>query len=318
MTDTMGISEEEAPRGALAAFIARARQADAIGASDLAAIWRMTRVSLRCRGGAMLAREANAGGKIRGAWGRALAESASAEALEHGVCDWSTPCAYDLFFNPKGRLETGREVPKPYVLALDADGPDLLLHLTLFGVAGSWAGEAGDALIRALRRGLDGRGRRRPVQVLDRDVSQAEGAPTPPLAEGGFLEFLTPVQQRAGDDLHITPSSLLTGLVDRIAGLALWHGVGLEVEQSGLREDARAVGAGAEWLDAEAVSWWRASRAQGRRIAMEGVTGVLAVPPASEAVSALLTLGAETHIGGRTALGLGRYLLHRRGDSAKS
>lgn len=255
----------------------------------------------------------NAVAKIRGAWGRTLAEGASTEALAGGPCAWAAPCAYDVFFNVQGRLTARLEIPKPFVVALDRESGDLIVTMTLFGIAADWAGEAADGLVRAMRRGLDEGGRRRVLSVTDRALGVSEGLPVADLSRGAVLEFLSPVALRSGSAEHVEPAAMITSLANRVGGLARWHGVQLALDAAALKAEAAALAAEAEWSGAEALSWRQRSLAQDRSRMMVGVTGALLLPPPTPGIAALLSIGAETHIGSRAALGMGRYrLLARR------
>jgi len=108
---------------------------------------------------------------------------------------------------------------------------------------------------------------------------------------------------------HADPASLITSLANRASGLARWHGVCLDVPGPALAVEAAQLAAGARWQDAAPRSWVRGSRAQGRRMQIEGLTGCLSLPPAGGLVSALLVIGAQCHAGGRTTSGMGRYAL---------
>ena len=294
--------------GTLAGFLADAGETP-VSPAALAASWRMARVAVTCLGEGRLVAIPNTAAKIRGAWGRALAQAASADALRGGPCGWDPPCAYDLFFNNQGRLTARLEIPKPFVLALDRADDDLRVTLTLFGVAGNWAGEATDALVQALRNGLDTGATRRPLEVAARTVSGVEGIPVPDLSAGAVLRFLSPMALRSGQNEHIRPASLITGLANRVGGLARWQGVRLDIDPTQLKVEAEQAGARAKWLNVESWRWQRGSRAQGRMYSVAGVTGELQLPGVSPEVSALLAIGAETHAGSRPALGMGRYVL---------
>lgn len=276
----------------------------------LAEAWRMARIQIICPGAADLALDPNVPAKIRGAWGRKLAEGASEEALAKRPCPWAAPCAYDLFFNSHGLLAGRLEIPKPFVLALDANGADLMVCLTLFGIAVDWAGEAADALVRALRGGLDEAGnRRRTLIVAERQIEIASGIPVPDVSSGAMLAFMSPVALRSGDALHVRPASLIKSLGNRIGGLALWHGMALELDPAGFSAEAEHLGDRADWQIQALPVWRRGSRAQNRHIGMAGVIGTLTLPPLSSFFATLVALGAHTHAGSRAALGMGRYIL---------
>jgi hypothetical protein len=294
------------------AFLRNANQ-QPLDAIELLDAWRMVRIALRCPGAGGLVQNPNAPAKIRGAWGRAMAAGASSEALAGGPCAWQAPCAYDLFFNVQGQLTSGLEIPKPYVVAIERDGSDLLVHLTLFGIAGEWAGEAADALVRGLRAGLDGPGARVPLGIAGRAIERADHLQPIDLVGGAILRFVSPMALRDGQTLHVQPASLLTSLANRVGGLALWQGRGLKLDAAQLKTEAERLGAGAEWHRATQSNWRRGSRIQGRQMEMAGVVGDLHLPPPSPTLAALLRLGMECHVGSRTALGMGRYqLLARR------
>lgn len=275
---------------------------------ELAGLWRMSQIRLRCHGAAPVVRNFNAPAKIRGAWGRALAEGASPEALAGGPCGWDAPCAYDLFFNPQGRLTAGLELPKPFVIALEPDDDDLLVDLTLFGIATEWTGEAADGLVRALRVGLDSGARRRPLAIADRSMEIAEGVPLADLSRGAVLRFVTPVALREGERTHAEPAAMIASLANRIGGLARWHGARLDLDPAALKSEAQRLGAGAVWRAAHLPpAWQRGSRAQGRSHSMIGMLGELALPSMGAETEVLLSLGSFTHVGARTALGAGRF-----------
>lgn len=269
----------------------------------------MTRVLLLCPGAATVAGNPNLPAKIRGAWGRRLAEGASDGALAGGPCNWPAPCAYDLFFNAQGRATSRLEIPKPFVLALDVAGHDLVVSLTLFGVAGDWAGEAADALVRALREGLDGGPERRALAVTSREIVAAQGLDAADLSAGALLRFLSPVALRQGKRLHVEPASLLKSIANRISGLALWQGSALAIDPGALKAETEALGEAAEWSFDSLPDWRRSSKAQNRRFAMRGALGELLLSPPSRSLAVLLRLGAEVHAGSHAALGMGRYQL---------
>ncbi|WP_128292287.1 CRISPR system precrRNA processing endoribonuclease RAMP protein Cas6 [Afifella aestuarii] len=296
----------DTPLTSLRAYLEAARQRPLVPV-DLLATWRMARIELFCPGAAALAKNPNAPARMRGAWGRALAEGASAEALAGGPCPWPAPCAYDLFFNVQGRMTARLEIPKPFAIALDTDGNDLIVSLTLFGIAVDWAGEAADAMVRALRNGLDTHDRRRPLKVTDRRVGLASGLPAAEAGAGLLLSFVTPVALRSGAQMHVRPESLLTGVANRVGGLALWQGHALAIDPAALKAEADALGRRAEWQVETAPGWRNGSKAQRRERAMGGVLGTLMLPQPTPDLAALLRIGAETHVGSHAALGMGRY-----------
>jgi hypothetical protein len=292
----------------LRAFLQNAPYGE-VDLAGLLASWRITRVQAVCAGAAALAQNNNAAGKIRGAWGRALAEGASSAAVDLRECNWAAPCGYDLFFNPMGKLASRLDIPKPWVIALRPEGDDLVVDISIFGIAGDWAGEAADALVRGLRRGLDGASSARPLLVAARSIDGAEGLPAASLPLGARLRFITPLELRSGDEAHLRPASVIKSLANRASGLARWHGLRLAIDPTALSAEAEIVGDAARWAEVAATPWRRGSRAQGLSIPLAGRGGTLTLPLAPPTTSALLTMGASAHAGGRVTLGLGRYEL---------
>lgn len=283
-----------------------------VSLEQLAAQWQMARISLRIPQAAAFCSDQNLLGKVRGAWGRALAQSASAAALAGQPCDWAAPCAYDLFFNTHGGILNGVSLPKPFVMATDPDSADLILTITLFGLASNWAGEAAEAMVRALRGGLDLRGdRKQLLDVTDRDIGLSIGQTLPGPMAGAIAQFLTPFQMREGADLHVKPGSLLKSLALRLSGLARWQGGSLALDLEALKAEAEDLDARSVWQDDRVQMWMRGSVAQGRKIPVAGLTGALVLPPLSAQVAGILSMGCHTHAGSKLSIGMGRYVLHQ-------
>lgn len=285
-------------------------QAPVVDLAGLSAIWRQVRITVTAPGAARYFHGPNGMAKLRGAWGRALALSASAEALATPPhpCPWPAPCAYSVFFVPQGQHLNGLEIPKPFVPWLNRSGADLAIGLTLFGDAADWAGEAAEALVRALRGGIDLVGdRRQPVTVTSRQIEEAQGMALAAALPAGVLAFETPLQLRQGEDVHADAGAFLKGLGLRLTGLARWHGVQLALDLPALKAEADVLAGSAEWSGAGAEIWVKGSAAQGRRLTMAGITGQLILPPLAGVAAQLVQLGAETHAGSRTSHGLGRY-----------
>jgi hypothetical protein len=306
-TRKQGAFQEET--SVLRAYLHESRK-NACPIENLAAAWHTAHIRLRCPNAADLMQNPNTTAKIRGAWGRKLAEGASGEALSKRPCPWPAPCAYDLFFNVHGTLGGRMEIPKPFVTALDVDGEDLIVGMTLFGVAADWAGEAADALVRALRDGLDEAGNnRRRLDVSYREVEVFTGLPVPDMSGGASLVFTSPVALRSGENVHVRPASLIKSLGNRVDGFARWHGMALDLDPHDFSVKAEEIGAQAHWDVQRTPVWRRGSVAQNRHIGMAGVLGTLTLPPLPSFIASLVTLGACTHAGSRAALGMGRYRL---------
>ena len=123
----------------------------------LAGRWRAARIRAVVPGHGPLAGEVVVMNRIRGAVGAVLMEGASAEAVAGQPCPWQPPCALDVLFREQGRIGGRHGLPKPWVLALDRRGSDLIVTLTLFGFAADWSDVVRQALAMALRRRIDWR-----------------------------------------------------------------------------------------------------------------------------------------------------------------
>jgi hypothetical protein len=253
-------------------------------------------------------------GKVRGAWGDVLKDSASPRALAGEPCPWRPPCGLDVFFRAQGRLAGGLEIPKPFVIRVTyvPDKKLVVIELALFGLAGEYAPAAVQSLAAALQHRLRwARGQRAGCRVEMLTLRQA-GAVSP--LEGEYkacLRFITPLSQRSGRESIVNPASLVTGLGGRLSGLARWHGVELAADFAAIKGIAQ----GLQWeaQERDAPRWFRQSQRQGARgIPMSGFLGDIRLRGDLLALAPLLALGQRCHAGGRTSLGMGRYRLHWR------
>ncbi|ULB11841.1 hypothetical protein ORIO_18575 [Cereibacter azotoformans] len=238
--------------------------------------------------------------RLRGAVGNVLAQWASAEALRGQSCPFDPPCAFDLFHNAQGFLARGREIPKPFVLRADVRGKDLVLTLRLFGRAVAWASEFQAGLVGGMRRGLEWPDTG-PLALPVRMVLRHEVAPARPSRVGALrVATITPLIQR-GDDASedmIDPTSFVTGLANRLSGMAQWHGHTLVLDGAALRDRIRASQPEARGRTVPL--------ARGRKT-RRGFAGTLSFPDCDAAACLVLALGAECHAGADTSTGAGRY-----------
>jgi hypothetical protein len=272
-----------------------------------------------------------AANRIRGAWGRALMETASGPAIAGQPCPWSPPCALDVLFGEMGNVRRGVVLPKPYVVRVDSPCPGWLeVRLSLFGFAVDWLEAAGEALVRAFRHplSLDGRARRPYdpyARILEEDIIPFASRVTPESlstlmastqdGEAAItLVFTTPFCPRRAGDWAFDPLALLTGLSRRSEGMARWHDARLRVSGDALSAAARAL-----TLDVSAMAphqWVRPpNRGRDRGIPQGGLLGpcrLTGPAPALAEVLPLLVLGESFGAGSHTALGLGRYHLTDR------
>lgn len=282
-----------------------------VSLEDLPGQWQAMVCDLLCEGASGLQHGPALPGRIRGALGQALLQGASPQARSGAPCPWSPPCALDGLFRDQGRLTPGLSIAKPWLIETFAqEDPSLLaVRLTLFGAAADlWMPAASEALVVGLRGGLTAdRGRRIILEPVERRIA-ALPAPTMPAITptAVVMRFRTPVVQRRGDLAGLDAVSLLTGLGNRLSGLARWMGLGLTADWKALKTAATALQTDASDLDA--VQWDRRSSRQKRGdIPMAGFQGDLSLSGPLAPLLPLLVLGAQTHAGSHAALGLGAY-----------
>jgi hypothetical protein len=247
-------------------------------------------------------------GRVRGALGAALQETASADAVAGRPCPWQPPSALDLLFRSQGRLTKAMELPKPMLIAHEPDGPRLLVTLGLVGFASECLEETAAALVRAWRQRIpDVAGSR----VVDRQIWSSEGVPVPEAARAVILEFVSPLEIRFKGDVPESRQaalwSLLSSLGNRVSGLARWQDAEIVADWPDLK--ARACGIEFTCLATASESWQRRSFRQDRRIPMQGDRPVLRLAGDLAPFLPWLALGSTTHVGSHAALGMGRYRL---------
>jgi hypothetical protein len=247
---------------------------------------------------------------VRGGIGTVLLESASDAAVAGLTCPWTPPCALDVFFREQGRFGA-HGIPKPYVLSADRRGQDLVVTMTLFGIAVDWAAVMTHALVGTLRSRIDWHALRDDIFVprvvlADVSVQHYQGLRAQARRERAEVEFLTPMNAERDDPVG-RPATLFARLARRIEGLALWHDVQID-------EDWRDLGVC--WNDIEYdVRGLRIDRARRRSggtqttFHVPTVSGVLWIYDLTSELWSLLALGAETHVGKGATEGFGRYAL---------
>lgn len=288
-----------------ARLTAPARQASA---DALAAGWFMGEVRLTVAGPVADAPAARLAGRIRGALGTVLRQSASAEAVAGRPCPWDPPCALDALYRVQGRLTAGLEIPKPYVVALDREDGLLRVNLGLVGFASDWLEEVAAALVVAWREHLPGA---RGSSIVGRRIRGVESVPVPYGARRVVLAFESPLELRFRDgppaSADAALGSLLASLGNRVSGLARWQDAAIDADWHALK--AAAAGITMRVLAQETDAWWRGSRLQARSIPMRGDRPALLLEGDLAPFLPFLAIGAAVHVGSHAALGLGRYRL---------
>ncbi|MBK8175228.1 MAG: hypothetical protein IPK66_08200 [Rhodospirillales bacterium] len=286
-----------------------------VALTDLPEQWFHSIVVVRCRGARSVVDVPQFAGKLRGAWGEQLKATASAEAIAGGACGWQPPCALDVFFRTQGRITPALEIPKPYVLALLADGADLLVRLTLFGFATDWTETAAEALVRGCRTASC---RGRLLEVIDRRYWSEESIPTAEAPAALVLAFETPLEIRLKhpaerdrtdqtNESSFNLATLIATLGNRVSGLARWQDASVDSDFRALKDQAAALDV--QVLDHLPDRWKRFSRRQGQWIPMAGRRLVVMIEGGLAPLMPLLAIGEICHAGSHTSLGLGRYAL---------
>lgn len=275
--------------------------------------WFATDITVRIAGASKMVGDPGLPGRIRGAFGAALLESASPEAASGQPCPWSPPCTFEILFRKQGRMEAGFEFPAPWVVLVDPDGRDLLVTLRLFGFAADYAPAASEALLSALGSRLDLAGSTGfflPKREINSRTIEAESSLDFSSADQEFiLDFLAPVVLSSTSPIT-RPQSLISALAVRAAGLARWHDLRLEIDRDELHSSIDQLDL--EWSNARDIHWTRGSNRQQRTIPMGGHVGQLCVSGTGDAiafVAPLLAIGQSAFIGADVAFGCGRFVL---------
>lgn len=277
-------------------------------ADALAAEWFMGHVRLTIAGPVADAPSARLAGRVRGALGAVLRQSASPEALAGRPCPWDPPCALDALYAVQGRVTPALEIPKPYVLALRREGGLLQVDLGLVGFASDWLAEVAAALVVAWRDHLPAA---RGSTLVGRRVWGTESVAVPRGARRVVLAFETPLELRFRDGAPASGEaalgSLLASLGNRVSGLARWCDTAIDIDPAAYK--AAAAGVAMRVLAQESEAWWRRSSLQARSIPMRGDRPALLLEGDLEPFLPYLAIGEAVHVGSHAALGLGRYRL---------
>lgn len=273
--------------------------------------WFATDIVLRVDGAAKMVGDPGLPGRVRGAFGAQLLESASPQARAGDPCPWDPPCTFEALFRKQGRMEKGFEFPAPWIILTDTAGTDLLVTLRLFGFAAEFAPAASEALASAIRKRLDVGGNSGfflpKTEIVSRRINAEAGLSYPDDGRPVALEFLLPVAITGGTPLE-KPRSLLSTLAVRAVGLARWHDLELETDRD---EFARLLDqVEFHWQSPRKVSWLRGSNRQGKLIPMNGLTGLLAIdgpPEPLAALAPLIAIGQNALMGADVAFGCGRF-----------
>lgn len=283
---------------------------------DLRRAWFQMRIDATVPGFGGLAGDLTLLRRVRGGIGRVLMEGASDEALAGYPCPWQPPSASDLFFREQGRIGA-HGIPKPFILGAAGRDGDLIITLTLFGLAADWAPILSHALAATLRHRIDWaatRTRTLPAAIgpLTLEAHQGLGqdfsldAPIPPASY--HLDFITPMNAE-GDDPILRPATIIARLARRVEGLARWQDTAIADDWDHLAH---------LWYDVDydtrGLAHERMNRHSGRGqqgFTVPTISGRLTLRAVPAVLIPLLIIGAETAIGKGATEGFGRYRLTR-------
>jgi hypothetical protein len=276
----------------------------------LAEEWFGARIRARIPGYGALAHDLDLLRRIRGGIGEVLIEGASPEALAGRPCPWDPPCALDILFREQGR-RGAHGIPKPYVLAAERRGRDLVVEMTLFGFAADWTAAATHALLATVQHRIDWRGQRPglflpTVSLIEVRVTAVEGPASPPPQPMVDVVFLTPMNGE-GDDPFERPATVFARLARRIEGLARWHDAEIAADWQALA--ALWEGASYDLGLMQRAGVVRRSGRERRSFTVETVKGTLRIADLPAELWPLLVIGCPIHVGKGASEGFGRFLL---------
>ena len=243
--------------------------------------------------------------RIRGAFGRVLAELPP--PIVHRYDPFGRPAPFAVLFGDY--LDERRTtIAKPFVIDADVIGTEVVVRLRIFGAAMFWAAQARDAMLMALARGVAIRSESRhkvAFEPLSCNTRRIEGLPLPPVTRDAALRFVTPLVVRNGSLLGLSPRSLVNSLIARAIGLSRWQGLALTMDHAELQLRAEAITLDISGL--MPVRFQRHSRRQpGHPIPVLGFAGKLGLQGPLTDIAPLLAVSAVAHVGSHAALGLGR------------
>ena len=288
--------------------------------SGLASVWREERIQMRLAGMAGFACSPSLLNKVRGALGCVLLESASGAVRERRPCTWSPPCAADVFFGAKPQVRIGAfssEISKPWVLKARQDEEDLIIAMTVFGLAQGWTGEVAAALVTGLQSRVRWRDLAKDRQlfvpaspeIIERRFITIEKINIPLAPQRICVEFRTALDAERGTPDE-RPHLLFDRLVRRVSLLARWQGVEVVTDLDILQEDWRACAYDVEnWSGRDSG---RPERRGGHKFKNRlACDGAMTIGGDLQRLWPLLVIGEHTNVGRGASIGLGCYGLVR-------
>jgi len=254
------------------------------------------------------------GGRIRGALGHVLCRGGDLEAPRARARRerLGLPSAFELiyaphFVAPNRASPLARAPARPVLIAASAEQRRLRVTIRLFGAAMLYQRQIEAALRHTLEGGIavahSARSRARlEVASVGVKAPRLEGPVAP--VDSVRLIFRSPLAALRSDLVRADPRAVIGSLVSRIAALAAWQRMALEVDTVGLAAELEWMTC--TWQDSRVVKWERRSMAQpGRLIPMLGLLGTVVVEGEIDRWQPLFRLAPVTHIGSHTTFGMG-------------
>ena len=214
----------------LASALARPTQVDTY--ASLASGWHDMRACLRFEGAApALQAVPGFGNHFRRSLFGALAAGASVEARSGLPCLWDPPCTLDVFGREQLRNDDGDGVPKPFALHLRTDQGDLIVELTVFGMACDWFHAVAEALAIGALSVLPWEKAsltrvKSPPRLTQRLTSGVSGIAAHPAPGSVRLRIETGLDRfKSGD---ATPEKMLAAALRRVDAVSRWQGLSID------------------------------------------------------------------------------------------
>lgn len=282
-----------------------------VGIDVIARQWRWTTISLLLEGSFNGLEGHDVARRMRGALWPVLKRHASREAIAGQPCPRQPLSMLDLLWNDHGKITRARNIPHPFVthahIEQDSQASRAVFQLVLFGIAGCLADRVAPLLLEAFAYGVGQDENRQSWRIVDQRISSQREVATRVDAriDQALVILKSPITLKRDGRPANDWNGLLSGLVDRIEGLALWHGLRLDCDFAILKDNARAVAI----HDGGTVTtnWARRSTRHRQEIPMQDHRGHLVLEGPLDRLVPYLLIGETTQVGHDTRHGHGWY-----------
>lgn len=275
----------------------------------LAAMIRITRLTLVVEGDNRLIFDPTLSARIRGAFGDRLRGMADRDA--------SAMKAHAVLFPSKASSTHPAHAPAPFLIAADRTvNNDVLISLNLLGRAGYHRDIAFDCFVASLTEPpglvLQAQELRRrettaaPLIVKRADWGRQESVAIPKVARSWTLDFATPVQFGTKGALSQRFDSLIVGLARRIGHLSHYFDCEWHPDLEHWRRHSKTLKF--DWSGLQPVEWVMRTNNRAPETCY-GWSGQLGVSDSDEQLRALLAIGSQLYCGRDAGKGFGRYMM---------